>query len=436
MLNQETAIRVPEQVYFHRDACRLCGSHNVKLAVPLESIPVTEKYGTTVAAAKSIPNVPIDIYLCEDCRGVQILDVIDPEYLWSSYTYWSGQTAAIVDHFEEVVAEIIGRYALQAADGLVVDVGSNDGSLLKRFKARDFQVLGVDPATEVAKYACSQGVETYPVPLTLSLARQIRAEKGSVALVTAFNVFAHSDDMMGLGQSISELMGSQGLFVFEVQYLQDIIDKNLLGTVIHEHLNHYSVTTLIRFLHQFDLEVIHIKRVSIQKGSIIGVAQRCGGRYGVDDSVPRILKTEETKGLATEEALKSFDARVNAMKRDVNALLDGLGSPATFVGYGAARSGPTLMYSLGIENRLQCLLDDHPQKVGRFSPGNGLLVEPTSRLMDMNPTCAVMLAYIHYKTIIKKHLEYLESGGSFLLVYPKVALVTKDNVGEFLKLKG
>lgn len=430
-----TASNVPSShgIYRRQTRCRLCHSSDLKLVTPLEAIPVAEKYADTRDLASRVPLVPIDIFMCGACRGVQIADVIDPEYLWSSYTYWSGQTPAIVQHFEEFAAEIKARFFPEPAN-FVIDVGSNDGSLLKAFRSRGFSVLGVDPATELAAHATRQGVETFPQPLTLELARRIRAERGPADLVTAFNVFAHADDMFGLGQSIAALLGENGLFAFEVQYLQDIVDKNLLGTIIHEHLNHYSVTTLVTFLKQFSLELISVKRVSIQKGSIIGIAQPSGGRNKPDGSVAAILAEEKRRNLTSFEAIEGFGRSISAMRDKVAAALDVVSAKngGDVVGYGAARSGPTFMYQLGLAERLAYLLDDHPQKVGKFSPGNGVQVHPTKELSRKQPACAVILAWIHYKTIIGKHIDYLRAGGSFLVLYPEVVLVTIENARQFL----
>ena len=136
----------------HRDTCRLCDSKNVELVVDLKPIPLSENYSTDRNVAANAPRYPVDVYMCGDCGHVQHLDVIDPKDLWDSYTYYSGDAKGMPEHFLQVADKILKK-SNPPAGSLVVDIGSNDGSLLKPFKQAGFRVLGIDPATEVAKKA-------------------------------------------------------------------------------------------------------------------------------------------------------------------------------------------------------------------------------------------------------------------------------------------
>ena len=153
----------------HRDTCRLCNSPNVKLVVELQPIPLSEGYTLDPETALGAERFPVDVYMCQDCGHVQQLDVIDPDSLWDSYTYVSGEAKGMPEHFRAVSEKILAR-AKPEANSLVVDIGSNDGSLLKPFQAAGHRVLGIDPATEVARRANEAGIPTIPALMTPELA--------------------------------------------------------------------------------------------------------------------------------------------------------------------------------------------------------------------------------------------------------------------------
>jgi SAM-dependent methyltransferase len=410
-----------------RDTCRLCDSEDVKLVVNLNPVPLAEKYTSSPEEAKNAPKYPIDIYMCGKCSHVQLLDVIDSKDLWSDYTYHSGQTQGIVNHFKEVSDNIISKY--QPTPGsLIIDVGSNDGTLLRYFKNAGYRVHGIDPAKEIAAKATASGIETTPSVITKEVAKTIREKHGPAAVVTAFNVYAHADNLGDMTDAIRILLADDGIFMFEVQYLMDIVDKVLLGTIFHEHMSHHSLKPMLQFLKAHDLEMIDVERVSIQKGSIIGVAQPIGGPRKVSASVGELLKLEEDRKLDKIVVMEEFNKRIERNRQVARDLMASWNQQHLIVaGYGAARSGPTLMAQFEFDKAIQYIFDDHPQKVNRFSPGNGVPVLPTSELMNKKPDVVVILAWIHARAIIEKSQEYLNAGGKFVICTPDVRVIDKDH---------
>jgi 2-polyprenyl-3-methyl-5-hydroxy-6-metoxy-1,4-benzoquinol methylase len=268
---------------FHRSTCRLCDGADVERVVDIAPIPLAEKYLTAEQIHEPPELYPVDLYQCRTCGHVQIMDVIDPATLWQDFTYRSGQTQGIVDHLEMVAQQVVERRK-PPPGSLVVDIGSNDGTFLNAFRKRGFKVLGVDPAKEIAREASARGIETLAELVTPELAAKIRTERGPANVVTVFNTFAHADDMAGMAESIRCLLAPDGVFLFEVQYLLDIIDHVLLGTIIHEHLCHHSLKPLASFLLRHGIEVIDVERNTIQMGSLIGTAQLQGGPRPVSDT--------------------------------------------------------------------------------------------------------------------------------------------------------
>lgn len=409
---------------FHRKTCRLCESPNVELAVPLAPIPLVDNYTAENDPAKTDEVYPVDLYMCVDCGHVQVLDVISSDALWSDdFTFHSGQVQAIVDHLDECAQTVVRRHA-PAPGGLVVDIGSNDGTFLKAFKKRGFRVLGVDPVKPIARKATAAGIETIADFITPGLAADIRAKHGAASVVTAFNVFAHSDDMAGMAESIRGLLAPDGVFVFEASYLLDIVDHLLLGTIFHEHMGHHSLKPLVRFLEKHGMQLIDVERSTMQGGSIMGTAQLIGGPRRADPSVAAILALEAERGLDRLETVKAFSARILKLKGEIRVLVDGWKSRgAVIAGFGAARSNPTLLSNFDLWDDISFIVDDHPQKVNKFSPGRRIPVRPTSELYTRKPDYVFILAWVHAKKIIATHKRYLEQGGRFVLCCPELQVI-------------
>ena len=410
-----------------RNSCRLCENNNLVRVVDLNPVPIAEKYSISRSEIDD-KLYPIDLYMCEECGHVQLLDVIDSETLWDDYTYHSGQTKGIVNHFNEVAENVIQKFN-PSAKSLVIDIGSNDGSLLKPFGERGFNMLGIDPAIEIARKANQDGIETIPALFTENLALEVRQKYGNASVVSAFNVFAHADDMSGMASGINKLLSPEGVFVFEVQYLVDILDKMLIGTIFHEHMSHHSLYPMKRFLNSHGMEIFDLERNNIQHGSIIGYAQLIGGPRKTQPIVQEMLKEERLREIDKPQTFLPFIKNLNLMKSKFSDLIkEWRDCGATVAGYGAARSGPTLIAQFGLGKVLEYIFDDHPQKVGKYSPGDGHLVLPTSELYSRKPDFTVILAWIHGKKIIRNNKEYLDQGGCFVTCFPDVRVIGKKDL--------
>jgi len=200
----------------HRQTCRLCDAKDVELVVKLDPIPLSENYCQDSETGKKAARYPVDLYMCKACGHVQQLDVVDSKSLWESYTYYSGEAKGMPEHFCQVAARIRETYH-PAPDSLVIDIGSNDGSLLRPFKDAGHRVLGIDPATEIARQATTAGIETIPELMSIELAKQIRDKHGPAQIVCMFNAFAHADNMGEIAESIRTMLAPDGLFFFEAQ---------------------------------------------------------------------------------------------------------------------------------------------------------------------------------------------------------------------------
>lgn len=406
-----------------RTVCRLCDSPAVELVCPLKPTPIAEKYRATREDAQQIPSVSLDMYRCTSCGHVQLLDLVDSSFLFDAdYTYRSGQTKGIIEHFQKYAADAWDRLALKAGD-LVAEVGSNDGTLLSEFKARGARVIGVDPASTIAQEAIARGVETITGFFTPDVAEQIKAKHGKAKLVVANNVFAHADDLQSIAYGISQLLAEDGVFMFEVSYVKDVLDHCLLGTIFHEHFSYHAVKPMQTFLRRYGMELFHVERNTIQGGSIIMSARAATAPHATDASLTEILAMEESTGLNSRSALKGFAEKLRKLEEQTIEFVRRVKKEGkTIAGFGAARSGTTLIAQLEIGDVIDCIFDDHPDKAGKYSAGFGIPVYKTSEIATRKPDYIIILAWVFAKKIMASNPAYTEAGGHWVTCVPELQI--------------
>jgi len=415
-----------KELFTTRSSCRLCGSKNLELVVPLGDSPVSEKYLTKENLLEKQDQVSLDLYFCLECTHVQLLAVVEPDFLWSDFTFKTANNPALVAHFKDIAQRIMNFNPIDKND-LIIDIGSNDGTLLRCFKDVGYDnVLGVDPADEIANEATQNGIPTINAYMDKETANKIFKEHGKASVITANNVYAHVDDLSGMTNAIKAVLAEDGIFVFEVSYLLDVVEKMLIGTIFHEHLCYHSVKAMSHFLESQDMELIHVERGPEQGGSIVGYAQFSDGSQDIQNSVSKLLKLEKERRLDRPETIRGMYEGLESVKTEVRNLISDLRKDSkTVAGFGAARAGTTLLSYFGIGSQLDFLVDDNKTKHYKFSPGDKLEVFPTSDIYTKKPDYLLILAWLHADKIMQSHKKYLDEGGTFLCLFPGVKEVKK-----------
>ena len=232
--------------FYRRVDCRLCGGRDLRLVFSLNPTPPANAFLDKPDYDSREERYPLDLFFCLSCNHVQLLDVVDPEVLFRNYVYVSGTSQSFVNHFDEYASTVIDKFGIPT-NSLILDIGSNDGTLLQKFKDRKMRVLGIDPATDIASVASDAGIDTWPLFFSPKVANEILEKIGHPEVVTANNVFAHSDELSSILSGIKMLLRPNSIFVFEVSYLLDVFEKNLFDTIYHEHLAYHSVGPLVKF---------------------------------------------------------------------------------------------------------------------------------------------------------------------------------------------
>jgi SAM-dependent methyltransferase len=407
-----------------RNDCRLCGATKLHKVLSLAPIPLANAFVTRENLSTVQPHFPLDVWLCEACGHVQLLDVIDSKVLFEHYVYVSGTSPAFVRHFEQY-ADYVVRGFSPPEKGFIVEIGSNDGTLLKFFRERGLRVLGVDPAREIGEATRSIGIPTITNFFTPTLAEMILTENGHADIIVANNVLAHIDDLSSVMRGIVRLLAPSGVLLFEVAYLADLVQKILFDTIYHEHIDYHSVGPLIPFLAKHGLELIEATRVDTHGGSVRAVAQRKGGLFPVGGSVVAALQVEQEMKLRHPDTYRALSARIDNLGSELVKLLRTLaGQGKRIAGFGAPAKATTLMYHLGITpDMIEFIVDDSPLKQGRFTPGMHIPVLPGKAIYERRPDYVLILAWNFARPIIEKHAAFRQAGGRFIVPLPALEVI-------------
>lgn len=409
-----------------RDCCRLCGGDRLLKVLSLAPSPPANAFVPSSALGREQARIPLDVWFCEGCTHLQLLDVVDPALLFEHYVYASGTSRVFVSHFESYASEVLDRFGVAAGE-LVVDIGSNDGTLLRFFQRSGHRTLGVDPAHGIARRATDAGVETLPTFFTPTVAEEIRADRGPARVVTANNVLAHVDELSSVMEGVRTLLADDGVLVFEVSYLLDVFEKTLFDTIYHEHLDYHSVQPLVPFFAAHDLELIDAVRVDSHGGSLRGIVQRAGGPYEVSMGVAELVEAERRAGLDRAETFLDFGARVDALGSELTTLLRRVRADGgRIAGFGAPAKATTLMHHFGIGgDLLDFIADDSPLKQGLYTPGFHVPVVSSAAMYERQPDYVLILAWNFAPSIIEAHRRFLDSGGRFIVPLPRLEIVNQ-----------
>ena len=407
---------------YRRDDCRLCGSKSIEIALSLAPTPVGDQYVTQDRVGQPQETYSMDMGLCRDCGYTGLVDVVDPQILFPNSTEVTSISLGLVAHLEEF-ADTTMADAAPKPWSLAVDIGSNDGTLLRFYQDRGMRIQGVDAALGIAADANEAGIPTIPGFFGLEAAQKITQESGKASIVCANRVLANIDEMTDVAFGIKELLAPDGVFYFETGYSVDIFEKKLLDTIYHEHLGYDSARPLRAYFQKHGMELLDIQHIPLKNGSLRGAVQLAGGPRKVQESVQEMVDSEDAQGLNTVEFYQAFARMIDEEKTRLHDVVSQLVSQGkTFAGYGASVGATTLIHHFGMGEPLGFLVDDDPRNQGLFSPNFHLPVLGSDAIYDRNPDCIVIWAWPYAAPIVSKHQRFLDSGGQFIVPLPTAGI--------------
>lgn len=404
--------------------CRLCGSNNLTMFLDLGKMPHAGAF-IKEDRIKDEVSYPLQVHFCNNCTLVQVLTAIPKETLFLDYHYLSSVTRTLTEHFREYAMEIVERFGL-TKDSLVVEIGSNDGVLLKPLQDLRVKAVGVEPSVNVSKIAIDRGLNVINDFFTEDVAERIGSHYGKADVITANNVYAHIEDMDGTTRAIKNLLNEDGVFVFEVHYIVDLLERMQYDMIYHEHLCYYSIRALARFFEKFGMEIFDIKKVPIHGGSIrVYVKNSSSKKNPVLRSVNDFLQLENSRGIANIETYVKFADRVKSETEKLVTFLRGLKKDGKrVVGYGASGRANTILNYSGIgRDVLDYIVDESPTRYDHLTPGTHIPIVPPAKFRSDNPDYVLLLAWSYEKEILSKEKAFVDKGGKFIAPIPEVKIL-------------
>ena len=403
--------------YILQQKCRICSSTNLNMILDLGEQPPANSFVDKNQLNSSESKFPLRLFWCGDCYLVQLLDIVDKEFLFRNYLYMTSASKPIVDHFKKYAQDVYEEFLKEETNPFVVEIGSNDGSLLSEFKKLGTQILGIEPATNLSNLANQSNITTKNTFFSSQVCKEIIKSRNATVVV-ANNVIAHVEDLQDLMHGIQILLDKNGVFIFEVPYLVDLIKKLEFDTIYHEHLSYFSILPLLKLVEQFGLEIFDIRKQSVHGGTLrIFVSQK--DNYPINNSVNVFLNEEHKLGLDKIEFYHKFSTNVEELKKNLLKLLTQLKKEnKSLLGYGAPAKGNVLLNYCGINtNFLDCIIDTTPLKQGKYTPGMHIPIIPPKNLK--NTDVALLLAWNYESEILLKENIFRKNGGKFLIPLPK-----------------
>lgn len=401
--------------------CRICESSNLTEFLHLGDQPLANSFLREADLAKPDLKYPLRVLFCQNCNLVQLGEVVDPKLLFSDYIYFSSNMP-VGSHWRDYAESVVKEFSQDPSD-LVVEIGSNDGHFLAVVKETHTNILGVDPAQNIARLANERGIPTIPVFFSKDIAEQILRQRGPAKLIIGNNVVAHINDHHDLLTGIERLLAPQGVFVFEAPYLLDMFENLTFDTIYHEHLSYLALRPLINLFNRFGLEIFDVKVFPIQGNSIRVFAARTGTRE-VRPSVADLVKKELLLGLDELGTYFALGKQIEQLKVEVVSLLRDLKNQGKrILGYGAPARGNTLLnyYQIGPET-LDFLTEELPSKIGVYTPGMRIPVLHVQAARQNPPDYYFLLAWNYKNAAMQKEQDFVKKGGKFIMPVGKVRI--------------
>lgn len=402
--------------------CRCCGSTNMSKYLDLNLMPLANNLEFTSQRAKDQERYPLQILYCNDCSLSQLSVIIEPKKMFSYYTYRSGINKPYVEHCRNMAVDL-KKYGISELS-LHVDVAGNDGTLLKEFKKEiGCIVLNVDPASNLTAIAESEGIPCITDFWSCKVAENVIQKYGKADLITATNVFAHVHDVHEFLQAAHDCLADEGILVIECPYIVDFIENIEFDTTYYEHLSYMSVLPVYRMANEHKLRLINVEKVNIHGGTIRMTICKKWSVRDTKENVYEFINNERLKGFLSFDLYKNWSVKVDELVSNFKqGLLLLKKDGKKIAAFAASAKGNTLLnYSSINTDVIDYIVDQTPEKIGKFSPGTGIPIVGIDMVEKDVPDYIVILAWNFKDAIIEKLRRVYK--GKFIIPIPKWEII-------------
>jgi hypothetical protein len=412
--------------------CRLCDSRNGFKFLDLGYHPPSDQFLEKEKINNPITYYPLEVFNCLNCGFKQLGYIVDPKILYQkNYPYESSLTKAGKDHYFLFAKSIVERFDIKKKD-LVVDIGSNVGTLLRGFKKYGIKVLGIEPANNICKIAKKNKIPTVNSFFNSKVVKKINSKYNKPKIITATNVFAHVDDLKSFTNNIKNILDKKkGVFIIESPHFYFLFKNLEYDTIYHEHLSYLTIKPLVHFFKNFNMEIIDVEKKDIHGGSV-RIYVSFIGNYKISKKVQAFCNLEDNKLLNSKKNLINFSKRVKINRIKLVSLLNKLIKQGKkIIAVSAPAKGMTLLNYCKIDlDYLSFATEKSTLKQGLFTPGTRIPVFSDSKIYKFKPHYALLLAWNFSNEIIRNNIKFLKNGGKFIIPIPKIKIIDYKNFYE------
>lgn len=412
------------------DRCRICDSEKLYMYLDLGKLPLANRF--VKSPHEDEPRFPLEVLYCEDCGLSQLSLAIDPEVLFSYYPYHSSVAEPFRKHCAAIAAEAQGYFPKGGSGALAVDIASNDGCLPGEFAKKGFDVLGVDPAKNLAEIANRKGIPTICAFWGKDAANEI-ISRGGADVITATNVFAHVHDVNGFVEQVQRALKDEGIVMFEFHYAWELIKNNAFDTIYHEHHSYFLLRPVKMLFEKHGLRIFDARIFRMHGGALRVYAVKSGNK-AVETrlSVQEMLRFEEENGLYNKKTYREFAGKVEKIKKDLLVFLREQKKAGKLVaGFGAAAKGNTLLNYCGVNSSLvRFIVDETQDKQGLYYAGTGIPIVGIGEIAKRKPDFIIIFPWNFEKEIIRNKVgvikEFKANGGKYVIPIPEVRTISGE----------
>ena len=406
------------------NACRICGQKKLEPVLDLGMQPWCNDYQHTDGRISE--KYPLATVFCVDCSTLQVQFTVPKEIMYNNHTYLSGANTSMSAHFYEIAEKCYREYNPSAS--FVVDIGSNDGTLLSQFQKLKLEVLGVEPCVEASKKAVDMGIPTVNDFFDSAQALKIKEEFGTAGIISAANVFYHVEELHDIVKGVKILLSEDGTFIVQGTYLPSLLENNEFDIIYHEHLLYYRIENLNYLLNMHGLEVFDVQFAAVHGGSFVAYAAHKGSRVRSAE-VESAIQREHEMGLNKIQPYLDFSVRVKQLKLDIqNMLRQIVADGKTIYAYGAPAKGTVMINFCEIDSDIiPFAVEVNKEKIGTYIPGTSIKV--LDEVAVEEPDYYFLLSW-NFLDLFKQSEAYLSGRRKFIVPVPSVKMEYIDMGAE------
>jgi len=400
----------------NRTTCRLCGNYDLFIFFKLEPTPLANHFTEKPVQQETIP---LDICICQDCKHIQLMQIVDPDFQYSKYFYVSSTSTTMVKHLEDSVLNFARN--LSKSDN-ILEIGANDGVCIKHLLENGFKnVIGIDPAANINK--------RHNLPIICDFFGKKSIDKltekmDSFKLIYAFHCCAHIEDIKDVFETVYKLLENDGTFIMEVGYFYQVFKKNIFDVIYHEHIDYHTCTAINKFADKCGLKLYKVSENDIQGGSIQFFMCKKDSEKEIENNILENIKKENEISLFDNKVLSSWKNIVIRNGNDISYILDGLiAKGKKIVGYGASAKSTTFIYQYKLTNSIiKYIIDDSVYKQDMYTPGSNIPIKPLSNLDIDRVDYVIILSTNFSNELVKKLENHRNNGLRIIIPFPQIVI--------------